>query len=379
MDDLSSYREALRGAEERIFDLAARHFSAEEWREWLKVPLEQAACYEPSTLAPKLARAGASIGHSLDTAIILGREHLVNILLAERLAYYGKKTWDSGDPPLHTAAAVDEPSSERIMRALLRAADGTGFKADKDAINEQGFTPLQVAAKYGHAAQVGVLLSAGADTTIRRGQPDHVWDHSDDRLVGLSALDMAATLGHVEVIKVMLDHGVDANFAHSETGSTALHEVANAPSGRVTATKLLVGAGVEINKQTVYGETALHWAAIRGARAGSADAVDALLRCGADETLLDNEDATAFDGVGCFAPDTDDEEEEEAKRRSRAQTRGDAFGESSGRQGMASPRNASPVPCLPQQATASAGCQPEGRCSRQELRASESGKRRKRQ
>lgn len=311
---VSSYaREALRGEEESIFDLAQRHFTEEQWQEWLTIPLEWAASCSLPTLAQKLVKAGAGVGHSLKSAIFHGHEDLVNTLLVERRAYTGKRFCDGGDPPLHVAAAVNKPSSGRIMRALLQAADNMRERADKDAFNEV-FTPLQVAAKHGHAAQVGVLLSAGADPTIRCGQPDRTWVQSDAKLVDLTALDVAATLGHVEVLRVMLDHGVDPNLAHNPSGSTALHRVADAPSGRVAATKLLVDAGVDVNKQTVHGETALHWAAVTARGVGSSDAVDALLRCGADETLPDIDGAKAVDIVGCAESDIDDDEEDEVER-----------------------------------------------------------------
>ncbi|CAM9774815.1 unnamed protein product [Scytosiphon promiscuus] len=305
----SHMRETLRGEEATIFDLAAKYFTEEQWGEWLKGPLEHAAGYGPSALALKLARAGANVGQALDVAVWQGREDVVSTLLVERGAYTGTGGWD-GEKLLHRAAALDEPGADSIMRALLQAAEDSHEGADKDAFNQAEFTPLHIAAKYGHASLVGVLLSAGADASIRCEQPFKTWVRSDAKLVGLSTLDVAATKGHVDVMGVMLEHGVDPNLAHSSTGSTALHHVTNAPSGMVAAIKLLVDAGVNVNKQTVHGETALHWAAIGGA--GSGDAVDALLRCGADETLLDTDGMKAVDGVGCFEPDTDDDDEDEA-------------------------------------------------------------------
>lgn len=89
---------------------------------------------------------------AVGTAVRRGSHRLVDLLLASG-ADPGRRE-DNGDTPLHVAAALGR---EREARALLaRGADGA-------ARNRQGWTPLIVATRGGHLGVMEALLAAGAD------------------------------------------------------------------------------------------------------------------------------------------------------------------------------------------------------------------------
>ena len=81
-------------------------------------------------------------------------------------------------------------------------------KADVNARNKAGLTSLMLAATFGTAENVKVLLDAGADVNAR----------DED---GLTSLMLAAESGSTtEALKVLLDAGADVN-ARDEDGDTA--------------------------------------------------------------------------------------------------------------------------------------------------------------
>ena len=56
-----------------------------------------------------------------------------------------------------------------------------GFRADLEARNEDGFTPLMLAARYNTNPEVlQVLLDAGADATAKNGEKETAWDLIQD-------------------------------------------------------------------------------------------------------------------------------------------------------------------------------------------------------
>lgn len=101
-------------------------------------------------------------------AALRGQEALVQTLVA-RGAEVNKAGWT----PLHYAATGGHV---RVIAFLL------GAQAEIDAGASNGTTPLMMAAMYGNAASVKLLLESGADPEIRNAQQ-------------LSALDFAQRAG----------------------------------------------------------------------------------------------------------------------------------------------------------------------------------------
>lgn len=101
-------------------------------------------------------------------AALRGQEALVQTLVA-RGAEVNKTGWT----PLHYAATGGHV---RVIAFLL------GAQAEIDAGASNGTTPLMMAAMYGNAASVKLLLESGADPEIRNAQQ-------------LSALDFAQRAG----------------------------------------------------------------------------------------------------------------------------------------------------------------------------------------
>eukprot|EP00903_Cladosiphon_okamuranus_P018105 g16662.t1 len=108
-----------------------------------------------------------------------------------------------GQTPLHDAAYF---GYEKIVAALL------SMGADKDVLDNEGYTPLMSAAGEGHVAAVETLLAADADLTRRTLDGLH-----------LSAFDLAALNGRTRVMEVFLRHGQDIGACSDETGRATLH------------------------------------------------------------------------------------------------------------------------------------------------------------
>lgn len=100
-----------------------------------------------------------------------------------------------------------------------------------NAPNSEGFTPLALAAFFGHLDAVKVLLESGADVNFR----------GPSRFAN-SALDAAVAGSHAEVVRVLLAARGDPN-ARSEGNYTPLHKAA--AHGDAEIVRLLLDAGAD--------------------------------------------------------------------------------------------------------------------------------------
>jgi ankyrin repeat protein len=191
-----------------------------------------------------------------------------------------------GVTALHFAAGCamirDEAKVPLIARLLAGGADARaalpGDVTTGMAQGETGKTALHFLLNYNtpveHVAAVRALIAAGADV------------NAADR-VGVTPLHRAALAG-VEFSRALLEAGANANvgtlvklFEHP-AGKTPLHELASTyDSTRLEHLAMMLAVpGIDVNVADAAGQTPLHIAAMTD----SVEAVDALLRAGADPT-----------------------------------------------------------------------------------------------
>ena len=298
-------REALRGVAERVLDHIFEVFSSERWAELLKVPLERAAGDGDQDLVQRLVEGGANMGHALHEAVRGGHREVAGNLLNN-----GARVNDIGThgyAPLHVASEVGDP--EMLQMLLLKGAH-------KDMLDAVGATPLHAAARFGVLASTRALLAAGVDMEIRcggskwvalliaadRGHGDvlrALIEHGADVHVrgpgGVTALHSSAYCGRVGTIDVLVEAGAPVGASDGE-GRTPLHEAAY--HGHQETVLALLKHGAEVNAHCDLGVTPLHTAALNAGKQGTAQVVDALLRWGADETVVDQDGVTPADVMG---------------------------------------------------------------------------------
>eukprot|EP00752_Nemacystus_decipiens_P007707 g6890.t1 len=338
-------REALRGAEEDTLDLIFESFTQDQWAVLLSAPLERAAAKGERRLAQKLLEAGADIGDALHAAIGGGHGEIMNDLLEDGASFDAED--EDGYTPLHTAAYYGK--TEMVQQLLLNfPEDGASLLdaknkhdetplhiaaydgkteivqqlllkgAQKDAFNADNDTPLVLAADQDHLESALVLLTAGADVNLRYG------DH------GTTVLHHVAEKGKVKILRALIENGADVDASSDGgDGGTALHAAAGRNKAQAVDVLIKAGANIEardqagctplhrasferspaafvcllkhgaaVNAQDGHLKTPLMQTAFKAGFLGSAKMVDALLRSGADETMVDDSGLKAADMIG---------------------------------------------------------------------------------
>jgi ankyrin repeat protein len=124
------------------------------------------------------------------------------------------------------------------VRALLKTDPGLANTFAPD-----GFTPLGLAAFFGHRETVEALLQGGAKVNV-----------SSRNALKAVPLRSAAVAGHLEIARLLIAGGAEVD-ARGEGGYTPLHEVAGV--GRIEFAKLLLEHGADINARGDDGKTPL--------------------------------------------------------------------------------------------------------------------------
>ena len=165
---------------------------------------------------------------------------------------------EDGRTPLLLAALQDRAAAARFLLARGADAEAVGrWPGPPDG-------PLATAAALGHVATMDVLLEGGASANAATG-PD-----------GRTPLIAAAEAGSEKAVELLLSVGaaVDSKRADSATAACAA-----AAGGHGDVLRRLLDAGADVHvADSVSGETLLHYAA----RAPTADAVQVALAAGAD-------------------------------------------------------------------------------------------------
>lgn len=148
----------------------------------------------------------------------------------------------AGPAPEASPAALIEAVQNDDRAAVAALLDS---KADVNAREDDGATPLAWAALRCNAEIVRLLLEAGANPDLRNEQ-------------GIGPLYLAVTQGSPAIVELLLENGADPNIAR-EDGETPL--MAAARLGQTGVMKMLLDHGAEVNaRQKKFGQTALMWA-----------------------------------------------------------------------------------------------------------------------
>jgi ankyrin repeat protein len=200
----------------------------------------------------------ASTADDLFALIDAGDVDAVRALLAEQ-PWLAAERDDEGVSPLLRAryrmdralVAAVRPHVERL-NVFEAAAFGdldrlSELLADDpdllDAMSGDGFTPLHLAAFFGQADAVRLLLARGAAPDV-----------SGTGWMQGTALHSAASASQPTIVQMLLDAGADPN-ARQRHGYTPLHSAA--ANGDLESIEALLVAGADVGATNDEGETAL--------------------------------------------------------------------------------------------------------------------------
>ena len=202
---------------------------------------------------------GERVRSILDRDPLILRMRTPNGTLVLTAAYYGARDAlallleRTAEDALNTYEAATTGNARRLKTILGQS------RARVNEANEEGFTPLGLAAFFGHVEAVKVLLENGADVNQR---PPSRFQNT--------AVDAAVAGDHTDVVRVLLAAGGDANV-RSEANYTSLHKAA--AHGNLEIARLLIDHGADPKATRDGGNTPLD-----DAREGGHEAIVALLR-----------------------------------------------------------------------------------------------------
>ncbi|BFZ20950.1 hypothetical protein BsWGS_23989 [Bradybaena similaris] len=217
-----------------------------------------------------------------------------------------EETFDAPEDELLYAARHGK--EEIIMHLLIDNEREDGKRVNVNCKGREksnrGWTPLHLAAYFGHPAAVRVLLEFGAGVNILNA-------------CGESGLHLAAYTGREEVVGLLLQHGADTNILNTQgqtprdvaktqhivdminaaesTASLRMEseflEAAATGESEMLSQLLNQSRSLKINTQDAYGNSALHLAALRG----HGPAAVLLLQHGIDTNLRNKSGQLAWD------------------------------------------------------------------------------------
>lgn len=193
--------------------------------EYMRTPIQQAAQNGHVEVVKILLEAGVQVDPHMDSYDIEmpsplwlaaqgGHVELVELLIRKG-AYVNFSVHPSKRLPIH--AATEDGHTETVHLLIINGAD-------IDAREEDGWSPLAIAANQNHIGVVNLLLEHNANVNAE----------GED---GVTALWLASQEGHVQVIQELLDKGAKSIATRSDQ-RRPIHQAAR--FGHLEAVKLLL-------------------------------------------------------------------------------------------------------------------------------------------
>lgn len=173
------------------------------------------------------------------TKLLDGNAQLANAVndqgtAAHTFAIYNRKT-EIAQLLEQRGARIDIFAASMAGRAELVRTMLNDNKALAKLVSHDGWTPLHLAAFFGHKDAVAALLDAGASVTER----------SKNAMANMP-LHAGAAGRNLELVKLLLEHGAPVR-AKQHGGWTPLH--AAAQNGDVAMTTLFLEHGADVNER----------------------------------------------------------------------------------------------------------------------------------
>jgi uncharacterized protein len=169
-------------------------------------------------------------------------ENGVSVIL--KAAYYGQRNIVdallASGVQLNIFEAAATGQTERV-RELTKQDHALA-----NAYSPDGFTPLGLAAFFGHAETVNALLEAGADVKM-----------ASRETMKLTPLASALAVQRNDIARTLIEHGADVN-AKGDNDVAPLHTAA--ARGNLESATLLLEHGADIGAVTKDGKTAISYA-----------------------------------------------------------------------------------------------------------------------
>ena len=171
---------------------------------------------------------------------------------------------EAGFTPL--SSAVERRRTAQVSALLAHSAK-------LEPAIKTGETPLLLAAGYGYADIVKLLVKAGAKATVvcakdgsnalhraaNSGHSMHGPADSDRSIKEKPEFEEGKPSDYAAIVKLLLDAGLPVDRPKPHDGITALHLAAS--SGNVEVARLLLAKGAEVHMPSQDGRTPLHFAA----------------------------------------------------------------------------------------------------------------------